>query len=187
MKRKLIVVLGFALTALLAGCAPITARGKEHQAAIEKVLAEAKTIGLGTGDVVKDCAVPFDCSANDQFHSTIMLANADLTDSGVCEKLILLGKSLGFGKWRRDYHDVEESNLDQSNFNDGLKACIESIGVNSGTGDAGQSEGFIVYGDLRVGGDAKVPVNLQLNSLNKPDWSKDSARGYYFSVQTLEG
>lgn len=187
MKSKFLGLVAISMTVLLAGCAPITARGQEHKVVIEKILKEAKTIGLGSGTAEKDCAFAFDCSANDQYHSTTTLAASDLTDSVVCEKLILLGKSLGLGAWRRDYHDVEEGGLDQSNLDDGLKACVEAMGVNGGDGDAGQSEGFLLHGDVRGEGDTQVSVNIQLNSVSKPEWSKGFDRGYYFSIQTTEG
>lgn len=186
-KSKFVGAVAIAVTLLLAGCAPITARGQEHKVVIEKVLKEAETVGLGIGTVEKDCAVPFDCSANDLYHSTTTLAASNLTDTVVCEKLIVLGKSVGLGMWRRDYHDVEESGLDQSNMGDGLKACVEAIGVNSGDGNAGQSEGFLLHGAVRGEGDTQVSVNIQINSVSKPEWSEEFDRGYYFLVQTTEG
>jgi len=187
MNRKLTVLLASAMTFLLAGCAtaPITARGLENKAALETVLAKANDVGFTGGTPNKDCAVPFDCSANDLYSANIQLASADLSDSVVCEKLFALGKDLGFGEWRRDFHETEET-FDQKNFDDGVKACVESIGVNEGEGNASQSEGVKVLGSVKTSGDP-VWVMIQVNSLNKPEWNPDLDRGYYVLFQTTEG
>lgn len=174
---------------LLSGCssgAGLTARGSEHKAAIEDVVAQAKGFGFGNGEISKDCAVAFDCSANDFFHYTAQLSDKDFnSDEALCQNLFAFGEKLGFKNWRRDYHDPEET-FDQSNFADGVKACVESLAVNSGEGNASQSEGVIIYGSIAEDS-APVMVNLQVNSLNRPEFAPDSDRGYYFLVQTTEG
>jgi hypothetical protein len=185
MKRKIKVLLAIATAALLAGCAPITARGLENKAALEAVLAKANEFGFTGGSPNKDCAAPFGCSANDLYSSTIQLASAELNDSVVCEKLFSLGNELGFESWRRDYHDPEEI-YDQNNFNDGVNACVESIAVNEGEGNASQSEGVTVFGSVKTDG-APVMVMIQVNSLNKPEWNPDADRGYYVIFQTTDG
>jgi hypothetical protein len=185
MKRKIKVLLAIATTVLLAGCAPITARGLENKAALETVLAKAKEFGFTGGSPNKDCAAPFGCSANDFYSSTIQLASADLNDSVVCEKLFSLGNALGFEAWRRDVHETEET-YDQKNFEDGMKACVESIAVNEGEGDFSQSEGVLVFGLVKTDG-APVMVMIQVNSLNKPGWNPDVERGYYVIFQTTDG
>lgn len=185
MKRKIKMLLAIATTALLAGCAPITARGLENKAALETVLAKANEFGFTGGSPDKNCAVPFGCSANDLYSSTLDLASAELNDSVVCEKLFSLGNELGFEAWRRDYHENEET-YDQNNFDDGVKACVESIAVNEGEGNLSQSEGVRVYGSVKTEG-APVMVMIQVNSLNKPEWNPDVARGYYVIFQTTDG
>ncbi len=185
MKRKIQVILSIAMTALLAGCAPITARGLENKAALEKVLAKAKDLGLGSGSANKDCAVPFDCSANDLYSSTIMLDSPELSDAQVCEKLFALGQALGFVNWRRDYHETEES-YDQRNMDSGVKACGESLAVNEGTGNASQSEGVIVFGAVDSA-EGPISINLHVNSVNDPEWNNDAKRGYYVTFQTTDG
>lgn len=187
MQRRLFVILAIAMTTLLAGCiaAPITARGLENKAALETVLAKANEIGFTGGTPNKDCAVPFDCSANDLYSANVQLASPDLNDVAVCDKLFALGRELGFGQWRRDYHETEET-YDQSNFDDGKKACVESIGVNEGEGNVSQSEGVKVLGSVKTEG-APVLVMIQVNSLNKPEWNPDVDRGYYVIFQTTDG
>jgi hypothetical protein len=177
------------VTTLLTGCAAgagLTPRGHEHQAAIQDVVIQSKDFGFGNGQISKDCAVAFDCSANDLFHYTAQLSDKDFnSDEALCQNLFALGEKLGFKDWRRDFHDPEET-FDQSNFADGVKACVESLAVNSGEGNASQSEGVIIYGSIAEDS-APVMVNLQVNSLNKPEFAPDSDRGYYFLVQTTEG
>jgi hypothetical protein len=185
MKRKIKVLLAIAATALLAGCAPITARGLENKAALETVLEKANEFGFTGGSPNKDCAAPFGCSANDLYSSTVQLASAELNDTAVCEKLFSLGNELGFQSWRRDFHDNEET-YDPKNFDDGVKACVESIGVNEGAGDFSQSEGVTVYGSVKTEG-APVMVMIQVNSLNKPEWNPEVDRGYYVIFQTTDG
>ena len=161
-------------------------RGQEHKAAIEDVVAQSKDFGFGNGQISKDCAVAFDCSANDQFSYNAQLNDKDFNnDEALCQNLFALGEKLGFKNWRRDFHDPEES-FDQTNFADGVKACSESLAVNHGEGNLSQSEGIIVYGTIAENS-APVMVNIQVNSLNKPEFAPDSERGYYFLVQTLEG
>ena len=185
MKRKIKVLLTLTTTALLAGCAPITARGLENEAALETVLAKATEFGFPVGIPNKDCAAPFGCSANDLYSSTVQLASAEFNDSVVCEMLFSLGNELGFEAWRRDFHDTEET-YDQENFDDGVNACVESIAVNEGEGNASQSEGVTVFGSVKTDG-APVMVTIQVNSLNKPEWNPNADRGYYVIFQTTDG
>lgn len=185
MNRKLLLSIAVVMTALLAGCAPITARGLENKAALETALTKAKELGLGSGKANKDCAVPFDCSANDLYSSTIELDSPELSDALVCEKLLTLGKGLGFTSWRRDMHETEET-LDPSDFADGQKACVEALSVNEGSGNASQSEGFVVYGST-PGKEKPVTMNLQVNSVNQPEWNAKADRGYYLLFQTTDG
>jgi hypothetical protein len=188
--KKIIKVL-ISLVALLAltGCASglgFSPRGNEHKAAIEDVVAQAKDFGLGKGQITKDCAVPFDCSANDQFSYNDQLTDKDFnSDEALCQNLFAFGEKLGFKKWRRDYHEQEET-LDQGNFADGVKACSESLAVNGDDGSVGQSEGVIVYGEVDSGG-KPVSVQIQVNSVRKPEFAPGSARGYYFLISTIEG
>lgn len=182
-------LLGIAVVGMLAlsGCAPgLTSRGGEHKAAIEQVVVESKDFGLGKGSISKDCAVPFDCTANDFFSYNAQLTNKDFdSDEALCQTFFAFGEKLGFTKWRRDYHEQEET-FDQSNFVDGLKACVESLAVNGKDGNAGQSEGVIIYGNADSAS-KPVPMQIQVNSLNKPEFAKDATRGYYFLIQTNEG
>ena len=148
-------------------------------------MATANEFGFAGGTPNKDCAAPFGCSANDLYSSTLQLASAELNDSVVCEKLFSLGTELGFEAWRRDYHETEETNS-QNNFEDGVKACVESIAVNEGEGNASQSEGVKVFGLVKTDG-APVVVTIQVNSLIKPEWNPDVERGYYVIFQTTDG
>ena len=182
---SLIALLGLSVS--LAGCAaPLTGRGTEHKAAIEKIVAQVKDFGFGKGSIEKDCAVAFDCSANDQYHFIAMLNDKDFnSDEALCQNLFSLGEKVGIKKWRRDLHETEES-YDQTNFTDGFKVCKESLAVNEGEGNASQSEGVIIFGAVPSDGNP-VMVQIQVNSVNKPEFAPDSARGYFFSIQTTEG
>ena len=187
MKYKVAIIFALMIPLAVSGCSANSEMSSEHRAALETVHVKAKAFGFSSGTIEKDCAVPFDCSANDYWHSTEMLASPKFTDSVICEKLFALGKELGFTSWRRDYHEVEESGLDQNNLDDGLKACVEAIGVNSEDGNAGQSEGVVLAGRIDGSGEIKIPVSLQINSVSKPEWAPESERGYYFLISTFEG
>lgn len=184
MKRKFFASLSTFITIFLVGCSPVTELGKAHQEVINSVIAETQAIGLGSGVAEKDCAVPFDCSANDQFHSTITLTGTDLTDQVVCERLFELGKKLGLTHWRRDYHEIEESGLDQKDLKQGIQPCVESIGVNSEKGAEGQSEGVSVAGYALSENNTKVGLSIQINSVSEPEWSSDFERGYFVLIAT---
>jgi hypothetical protein len=186
MKRIIHAVSILASIALLAGCAPsLTSGGVANQKTINQVVEAGKPFGFGSGQVSKDCAVAFDCTANDNFTYMANLTDKNFaSDEVLCQKFFDFGYSIGLNQWRRGYGEPEEGGLDQSNSTDGVKACVEALSVNSEDGNVGQSEGVVIYGKSSA---KTATINIQVNSVRKPEFAPDSKRGYYFLVQVFEG
>lgn len=172
----------------LAGCAEVVAdpaRATEHKAALVEIQAIATELGLPPGGITKQCAMPFDCSANDYYNSTNYIVDEALTDTIVCERFVAIAERLDYTMSWRDMHPEEGPGTGVQKVPDLLAGCIESLGVNNGVGNTSQSEGVVFVGSVESG---SAPVNywVQIQSVVQPDGAPEGERGYYFGMNTME-
>ncbi len=176
-----VATVGTMVCLALTGCAGDSPGAAEHRKVLQDIQAVAVEEGLTPGGIEEVCAV-FDCGSYDSFESTNYITGPELTDDIMCERFAALAVRLNYVDSWRDMHPEEQPG---SKIPDLHAACVESLGVNEGTGNTSQSEGVVFTG---VAETATSPVSywVQVNSVNQPDGAPEGERGYYFLMSTIE-
>lgn len=170
-----------AVVLAVAGCAGDTPRAAEHRAVMEHIQAVAVEEGLTPGGIEEVCAV-FDCDFSDAFESGSYITDPALTDDIVCARFEALAVRLDYVDSWRDMHPEEQPG---SKIPDLHAACVESLGVNEGTGTLSQSEG-VVFTGLADSATEPVAFRVQIQSVNQPDGAPEGERGYFFGMSTMD-
>lgn len=167
----------------LSGCAP---EGKhpylaaQHKAMLEDVHALSADLGLPAGDISKTCVV-FECNSTNNYQSTTYITGADLTDEVVCERFVALAEAIDYTASGRDQHNDKIG----VKLPDLYSACIETIGVNVGTGTISQSEGLVIHANFEAG-ERLIGLVVQLQSVQEPDGAPEGERGYFLTMFTSD-
>lgn len=188
MGKKREAVLGVLVgSLLLAGCSPAPALGpvgQAHEQAVTVVISAAKNFGLGGGEIRRYCgSLGAQCTDSDNFQSSNLVIDSGSDDALMCTAFFGLARDIGATWWRRDLHPDEP--LTNPDLAAGESACIESLGVNSAEGNAGQSEGVIVGGVIDTE-DGTSGYVMQINSVSHPEGAADVDRGYFFTVTSTD-
>ena len=156
-------------------------RAAQHKAMLAEVHARSAELGLPPGDISKQCVV-FECNSTDNYQSTTYITGADLTDEIVCERFSALAEAIDYTASRRDGHDEDQFG---TKLPDLTSACIETIGVNNGTGTISQSEALVIYAVFEAT-DRPIGLVVQLQSVQEPDGAPEGERGYFLGMTTSD-
>lgn len=179
------VVAVFLVAMSLAGCAGEglhPARAALHKQMLSDIHAKSVEIGLDPGTISKSCVV-WDCNQSDNYESSAYITDPSLTDNVVCDRFVELATALNYTSSRRDRHWEEDAV--GAKLPDLKQSCVETIGVNEGTGTASQSEGLVITGFVEST-DRPIGFAIQLQSVNVPDGAPAGERGYFLGMFTTD-
>lgn len=160
--HKTLVTVVIAL--LVSGCSTwnLSERGRQHQAAMDVVARVASDSGF-EGDIWRNCPIPFDCSAGNEFRYTSVLESSKISVAAVCRRFFLFGAKLNLVS----EPDPESMfNGDISSASAWLKNCRRTLKPDANAPVNWQSQ-YVPTGGKIAGEGKPVRYAVELNSVVK--------------------
>ena len=181
-------VVGFTTAILfLAGCASVgpsysaedLARQEQVRASLESQVAIANEYGFETRDIQKSCAIPFDCTANNNFLAFMVKSGSELNHEATCRDLSELAIEVGATGWRGEnmpeYAAVEDAEPM-------VAECVLAFEAVSVSDDPNSPNGSGAFSFVGQDDSQERPVFFFFNAQSY--LNSDGSGGYWLSLES---